>query len=194
MPGPESCQGSALSHAQCVLYLSTMCVWSNDNPSIAVHSGHLNFLRGVTCTGGRKDEYQSGTYLNLITASTRIKNNNNLFSNLYTQTSIKHPSIQTTVSSTRPLNPSICLSCTREFSVGVMDNTGTRTCKCAPVKQHHSDVFLRLSPNSHPSGLSFPKALQPSSLCLVRVLKMPPSLPSSHTFHYYGTFGESHSC
>ncbi len=29
-------------------YLSTMCVWSRDNPSIAVHSGHLNFFRGVT--------------------------------------------------------------------------------------------------------------------------------------------------
>lgn len=29
-------------------YLSTMWVWSKDSPSIAVHSGHLNFFRGVT--------------------------------------------------------------------------------------------------------------------------------------------------
>lgn len=25
-----------------------MCVWSKDSPSMAVHSGHLNFFRGVT--------------------------------------------------------------------------------------------------------------------------------------------------
>ena len=25
-----------------------MCVWSRDSPSMAVHSGHLNFFRGVT--------------------------------------------------------------------------------------------------------------------------------------------------
>lgn len=35
-------------HAQCRTYLSTMCVWSRDRPSMAVHSGHLNFFLGVT--------------------------------------------------------------------------------------------------------------------------------------------------
>lgn len=31
-----------------MLYLSTMCVWSRESPSMAVHSGHLNFFLGVT--------------------------------------------------------------------------------------------------------------------------------------------------
>ena len=44
---------SYTQRAQFILSLSTMCVWSKDSPSIAVHSGHLNFLRGVTYMEGR---------------------------------------------------------------------------------------------------------------------------------------------
>lgn len=35
-------------------HLSTMCVWSSESPSMAVHSGHLNFFRGVTCQRSTK--------------------------------------------------------------------------------------------------------------------------------------------
>lgn len=39
---------------QRLTHLSTMCVWSSESPSMAVHSGHLNFFRGVTCQRSTK--------------------------------------------------------------------------------------------------------------------------------------------
>lgn len=138
-------------------------------------------------------------YINLtnsLSSFSGFKSDNLFKIYLYTQISINRPSINPSNCfifrpSNCPFNPPVCLSREYESSVGVMDNAGI-----TQVHKHANPSRARVSlaGNSHTSELSFPKALQPSPLCLVRVFKMPPSLPCPHTFHDYDTFGESCSC